>query len=379
METFYAPAERYSSDQLNTQQSFLLKNRTIISLLNSIPTPIMILNNLRQIVFLNQSANELLHLDIQKEIGNRPGESIKCYNAEFAPNGCGTGEYCKYCGAVNSILSSQLSNYMETNECRIQVHNGDKLSSLDLLVSAKKMVINKIPFTIFSLEDISDRKRRKVIEKSFFHDIINLINSIQGVLTILDDNISKEKSEEFLSIALAATNELVEEIKSHRLILNAEANDLNIDYSTVNTKEIIDSVIDTASFFDFYSASNFKILPSFINTDIQTDKQIIKRVLLNMVKNAIEASSNNGLITINAYENEQGQIEFSVHNIGYMTDEVKSQIFHRSFSTKGSDRGLGTYSMKLLIENYLKGSVYFTSTQGEGTTFYCAVPKEKPR
>jgi signal transduction histidine kinase len=58
-----------------------------------------------------------------------------------------------------------------------------------------------------------------------------------------------------------------------------------------------------------------------------------------------------------------------------MPKEVRLQVFQRSFSTKGADRGLGTYSVKLLTEKYLKGKVSFSSQQGEGTTFFVLLPE----
>jgi signal transduction histidine kinase len=58
-----------------------------------------------------------------------------------------------------------------------------------------------------------------------------------------------------------------------------------------------------------------------------------------------------------------------------MPREVQLQLFKRSFTTKGTGRGLGTYSMKLLTERYLKGRIAFTSSETDGTTFtvtlYC--------
>ena len=51
----------------------------------------------------------------------------------------------------------------------------------------------------------------------------------------------------------------------------------------------------------------------------------------------------------------------SVQNDRAMSNEVKYQIFQKSFSTKGNGRGLGTFSIKLLTERYLKGSVSFES------------------
>jgi sensor histidine kinase regulating citrate/malate metabolism len=52
-----------------------------------------------------------------------------------------------------------------------------------------------------------------------------------------------------------------------------------------------------------------------------------------------------------------------------MPDDVQLQVFKRSFSTKGAGRGLGTYSMKLLSEQYLNGRIALISSPQAGTTF----------
>jgi sensor histidine kinase regulating citrate/malate metabolism len=57
-----------------------------------------------------------------------------------------------------------------------------------------------------------------------------------------------------------------------------------------------------------------------------------------------------------------------------MSNEVKYQIFQKSFSTKGNGRGLGTFSIKLLTEHYLKGSVSFESNDNIGTVFTVVLP-----
>ncbi|MFQ5559388.1 MAG: sensor histidine kinase, partial [Nitrospinota bacterium] len=52
----------------------------------------------------------------------------------------------------------------------------------------------------------------------------------------------------------------------------------------------------------------------------------------------------------------------------------QKQVFMRSFSTKGKNRGIGTYSMQLLSENYLQGRVYFSSSPEAGTDFVAEFP-----
>ena len=56
-----------------------------------------------------------------------------------------------------------------------------------------------------------------------------------------------------------------------------------------------------------------------------------------------------------------------------MPRQVQLQIFKRSFSTKGAARGLGTYSMRLLSERYLKGVVSFTGEKLYETQVLSAV------
>ena len=65
---------------------------------------------------------------------------------------------------------------------------------------------------------------------------------------------------------------------------------------------------------------------------------------------------------------------FSVHNAGVMPVRVQSQVFNRSFSTKGSGRGLGTYRIKLISERYLRGQVSCVPNADEGTRFTACYP-----
>jgi len=73
-------------------------------------------------------------------------------------------------------------------------------------------------------------------------------------------------------------------------------------------------------------------------------------------------------------EREADRVRFSVHNAGAMPRDVALQVFRRSFSTKGKGRGLGTYSMRLIGERYLKGRIFFTSDAAGGTAFFAVFP-----
>ena len=88
---------------------------------------------------------------------------------------------------------------------------------------------------------------------------------------------------------------------------------------------------------------------------------------------AIEASDDGEVITAGC-KGGDSSVTFWVHNRAFIPKDVQLQLFKRSFSTKGLGRGLGTYSMLLLTEKYLKGHVSFSSTEAQGTTFTVALP-----
>jgi len=115
-------------------------------------------------------------------------------------------------------------------------------------------------------------------------------------------------------------------------------------------------------------------LQSAPDVDVATDPTVARRVIENMVKNAVEATGPDGVVTLGAEEIEEA-VAVRVHNPGTIPESVRYQIFQRSFSTKGRGRGLGTYSMRLLGEEYLGGEVSFTTSEREGTTFLFWIPK----
>lgn len=122
---------------------------------------------------------------------------------------------------------------------------------------------------------------------------------------------------------------------------------------------------------------NIKIVVDSTITDeeVNSDKRLLNRVLFNMLKNAYEASPNS-VVTLGLHATDD-KIIFSTHNNAVIPENIKSRIFIYGNSIKGAKRGLGTYSMKLIGENFLKGKVWFESKEGLGTTFYFALDKTK--
>jgi signal transduction histidine kinase len=107
---------------------------------------------------------------------------------------------------------------------------------------------------------------------------------------------------------------------------------------------------------------------------LRSDRTLLARVLANLLKNALEASRPGQVVTLAFHAGEVPT--FTVHNESAMPASVQARMFERAFTTKGgAGRGVGLYSVKLLTESYLEGTVEFRSTEKDGTTFTVRLPQ----
>lgn len=371
-ETLYVISERKGEVDLKRQKEIFANFPELSFFLNTIPNIYLILNENRQIVFANKTAVEILNKkSVDELIGLRPGEAINCQHSNNTSGGCGTTESCMYCGALKSIMKS-LKNENGLEECRITSSEID--STYDFKVSTSPYLIQNEKFVVFSLNDIKDEKRRRALEKIFFHDVLNIAGGIKGISHIIND--FPEEATEFKDILYDSSNQLMNEILAQRDLINAENNELIPYIVKLNSNKIIDFLI---KFYSNQEMSKNKTIISAPNKESVTfysDEVLVLRIVGNMIKNAIEASAKGRIITLNS-KKDNDELIISVHNQNYIPRDIQLQIFQRSFSTKGNGRGLGTYSMKLLSNKYLGGSVYFETDEVYGTTFYLKLPISK--
>lgn len=361
--------DRATYEELQTHISIIANDKSYIELLDRIPDLILILNKYRQVVFANKAIHNSLAIADRREIyGKRPGEIFSCIHSFEEKTGCGTAKSCTYCGALISILQG-LNGLENSQECRIITHPDN--DSLTMRVTSAPMNKEDNDFLVFTLVDISDEKRREVLERIFFHDIFNTASSISSLAVLLDMELPSEY-DEYKIMMKQSSSRLIDEIKSQRMILSAEKGDLVLEKTNFSLREFIQQIINTNKNYEF--AKNSKIIPGEIpDIKIYTDRALLGRVMSNLTKNALEAVYPSGTVVIRT-EYEKPALKLFVTNNTVMSEKVKTQIFKKSFSTKGTGRGIGTYSIKLYTEKYLKGKVSFTSSEIEGTTFLIEVP-----
>ncbi|MEI7421270.1 MAG: HAMP domain-containing sensor histidine kinase [Prolixibacteraceae bacterium] len=369
METKYAPAERESISEILKSKSSLESIPFLNEVFCSLSYIFCILNEKRQVVFANDVMMKnlgIVHLD--QVLGKRFGEAFECVYSKVEPGGCGTSDHCRYCGAVNVMIQSSCTNSKITKECRLRRMVDGIEASIEIEVTASPFNYEGKDYTIFSLIDITDRKRRGLLERIFFHDILNTAGGLSNVFELLDI-VDEEEKGELMHIGSSLSQQIIDEITTQRLLLQAESASLIVNNQRINSFEFLDVVKSDLKYHEVAKNKDIVLDQHSDCLFFVSDPVILRKILNNMIKNALEAIEVNETVTIKV-KKLGDKVRFSVHNKTFMPKDVEMQVFMRSFSTKGVQRGLGTYSMKVLGEQYLGGIVNFTTDPVKGTTFF---------
>jgi Histidine kinase-, DNA gyrase B-, and HSP90-like ATPase/PAS domain len=373
-DTFFAPAGRDSLEGVQSKRDTVNRDETLRAMLDAMPSWVFVLNQQRQVVTANSALLNLVNRDEDDVIGSRPGEIIGCVHAAHGPDGCGTAMPCIDCGAVRTVLQSQNTGETITGECRLRT--GSSLSgALELRVTATPVEIGSEQLVLVALEDVGDRSRLAVLTRVFFHDVMNTIVGLKTHFQVIANKAAKGPIDPAEIGGLEKyLDELSDEIRSQRELMLAEAGDLKVSLSEFQTTAFSRDLVDLFSGEEGECAEI--VLGEVWDGELVTDRSLLTRVMGNMLRNALEATSPERKVTLSCRDCGEA-VRLSVHNEESMADDVQRQVFLRSFSTKAATgRGIGTHSMKLIGERYLLGRVGFDCVDGEGTTFWIELSKQ---
>ena len=362
--------ERASAQTVERQSKLILDTGLLEQFYDAMTELVLILNRQRQVVFCNTHWAQLVGAKDRRELyGRRVGETMGCVNSKLS-GGCGASDGCAFCGALQATLTTTQQDKPDLREA--QFLRGHPPEAMDILVRTTPLTLDGERFTIVALTDISHLKRRRALERIFFHDLLNTVASMRLISDLLVHT-KPDKLQDMAGRVGHGVRRLMEEISSQRDLMAAEGNDLAVRPLEVRSLELLKEVVEDYKELATPRKCRLAVNDAAQDLIFRVDITILSRVIGNMIKNAIEASSDGDVITAGC-KGEDSTVTFWVNNRAFIPKDVQLQLFKRSFSTKGLGRGLGTYSMLLLTEKYLKGHVSFTSTQDQGTTFTVAVP-----
>jgi signal transduction histidine kinase len=212
------------------------------------------------------------------------------------------------------------------------------------------------------------------------HEIRNPLVAIKTLTQLLPDRLDDEEfRDQFLKIASGEVDRISSLVKE--LLDFARPSNPRLEFEDVNA--VLDGMILLVS-----TETKKKQINIFKNyaTDlplVQIDREQIKQVFLNVLLNAIQATPDNGRITVKtrAFTKPRGeayaQIEFTDTGCGIPGEHLE-EIFNPFFTTKSTGSGLGLSISHQIVQDH-RGYINVESQLDKGSSFFINLPVKQDR
>ena len=260
--------------------------------------------------------------------------------------------------------------------------------TVQLSVFAIELTLRDEEVKLISMSNIQSELEEKEMEawqnlvRVLTHEIMNSVTPISSLAGIVEEDLKKRLDVEteaplkredledmYLSLQTISKRSagLIRFVKEFRNLTHIPKPKL----AEVSVKELLDelSILHKKELADH--AINISVQVNPVNLYILADKTMIEQVLINLLKNAIQAfdEQTDKRIELQAYANEKGRAVISVKDNGAGIDsEALEKIFIPFFSTKKTGSGIGLSLSKQIMRQH-EGNITVKSTLGEGTEF----------
>ena len=249
----------------------------------------------------------------------------------------------------------------------------DEKYKVELLIAAKKA-------------EAANEAKTEFLQR-MSHDIRTPINGICGMIDMAEHYADDmEKQTEYRAKIKEASNLLLELVNDVLDMSKLESGEVVLEESPFNLNKIFEEVLVVIE--QIAAEQNIRIVwekKEIKHCDFIGSPRYVKRVMMNILSNAVKYNGENGQIYISCREipSEQPEMptmEFVCRDTGIgMTDEFQKHIFepfaqeHTGSRTKFAGTGLGMPITKKLVEK-MGGTITFESEKSVGTTFVIRVP-----
>lgn len=293
-----------------------------------------------------------------------------------------------------SVTDRQILKLLKTESAYIlPIHSGGVTTGVIVAgVPAEKLSFaeEKLPFIELLTKEIArvhkslhdNLNRERSISLTEFgkitHEVSNPLTIIKNYLYILGKKIEQNHPAQeelgFINDEIERVGNILLRAKDPDSSIPQAGKPLNINALLTN----LDGVLQNSLYKTSGTASCLSLDPGIPQLQASEDK--LKQILINLLKNAVEAMGTNGRIDISTrdhyFQNGREYVEISLKDNGPgIPAEILSSLFKPVASTKQGHSGLGLSIVKNLVDE-LAGSIACYSSPEFGTEFKILVPRE---
>jgi PAS domain S-box-containing protein len=273
------------------------------------------------------------------------------------------------------------------SERRLRGGFGTTQEITDLVEMRKKLEDALVQVEVFAnqMENLAEERAEKLKDAERLaaigatagmvgHDIRNPLQAIVGNLYLIESDLArmpegkeKEAMKEYLAEVeknVEYINKIVQDLQDYARPIkpSVEETDFEELCSEILLKDDFPENIHTTCWADEKARKIF------------ADRELLRRILTNLINNAVQAMPEGGRLEIQAYEKDD-DVAITVQDSGVgISEEIKEKMFSPLVTTKSKGQGFGLAVVKRLTEA-LGGAVTFESEEGKGTKFLVRFPK----
>ncbi|WP_424765987.1 ATP-binding protein [Paenibacillus sp. sgz302251] len=288
--------------------------------------------------------------------------------------------------SVNAFLIIQFLLYIYLKLYGHQLHLSIDVMYLFALISTFALVsvigmwisalLNEhiIESTMLKLELERNEKLKIVsqIAASVAHEVRNPLTVVKGFLQLLKESVD-DKKRDYLKIALSELERAEFIITDYLNLAKPQADQLEV----IEVSGFLQSTLEIMNSYGLIQNVQLHFYCEQTDLYIMAEKPKLSQVILNLIKNGVEAIPETGDVTVNAYyRNEVIYIEIMDTGKG-MSKADLDQIGTAFFTTKGSGTGLGILVTMRIVEA-MNGKITYESNLGRGTKVTIRLPAVHP-
>lgn len=194
------------------------------------------------------------------------------------------------------------------------------------------------------------------------HEVRNPLTTVRGFLQLFGSKPAMDKDKEYLDLMISEIDRANSIISDFLSLTKKQSDEMRLN----NLNTIIEKMFPLIEADAFSNNKNIVLNLNCVPNSMLNESEI-RQLILNLVRNGLEVTPENGKVTIST-ETKEGRILLEIHDEGPgIPEELREKIGIPFFTTKGTGTGLGL-ATSISIARRHNGEIYFASDRS-GTTF----------